>query len=177
MARRYGAQKIGSVGRALPGVALRIAASDTASPTPADEGLLEVRIREGDWLRTNDVARIDEDGFVWILGRADDFILRGGFKIDPRKLERLLESHVDVREAAVIGVTDGRLGSVPVAVLVLNESSATSSQVVSDWVRQHAAPYEVPARLIFTDEIPRNLTQKVDRRALRALIAAAEEQG
>src|SRR6185436_3210138 len=93
---QYWAAKRGSVGRAHPGCELRVVDPGTGAPVDADqEGLLEVHARQiGDatgWIRTTDVARIDRDGFVWILGRADQAIIRGGFKIRPEDVRAALE--------------------------------------------------------------------------------------
>ncbi len=104
---RYWATKRGSVGRAHPGCELRVVDPDTGAPLGADEeGLLEVKARQmGDdtgWTRTTDLARIDADGFVWILGRADQAIIRGGFKIRPDDVRAALERDPRVRGAAVV---------------------------------------------------------------------------
>ena len=122
--------KRGSVGRAHPGCELRVVDPDTGAPLgPDDEGLLEVKTRQlGDdasWTRTTDLARIDADGFVWILGRADQAIIRGGFKIRPEDVRAALERDPRVRGAAVVSRPDARLGAVPVAAVELRPGVAT----------------------------------------------------
>src|SRR5581483_8143011 len=112
--RRFGESKRGSVGRAYPGFELRVVDQAGSPVGPGEKGLLEVRgpqvggAADGSWVRTSDRARLDADGFLWILGRVDDAILRGGFKIHPDEVVTALESHPAVREAAVVGLPDPR---------------------------------------------------------------------
>ena len=90
-------------------------------------GLLEVQadqLADAGWVRTTDLARLDEDGFLWIVGRADQTILRGGLKVQPDTVRSALERHPAVRAASVVGIDDDRLGQVPVAVVELNGSAA-----------------------------------------------------
>ena len=116
-----GATKRGSVGPGPPGLraARRRRGRRRTSSAPDEVGLLEVKASQlGDdsgWMRTTDLARIDADGFLWILGRADQAIIRGGFKVRPDDVRAALEPHPAVRGAAVVGVADARLGAVPVA--------------------------------------------------------------
>ena len=120
MDREFGASKRNSVGRALPDTGLRIVDQDTGAELPVGErGLLEAKITSisEDWIRTTDIASIDEDGFVTLHGRADGAINRGGFKILPETVRRVLISHPAVRDACVVGVPDARLGQVPFAAI------------------------------------------------------------
>ena len=115
--------KRGSVGRAHPGAQLRVVDDDGNPLGPDQPGLLEVKPGQlgpsADWMRTTDLARIDADGFLWILGRADQAIIRGGFKVMPDDVRAALESHPAVRGAAVVGRPDERLGETPVAMVEL----------------------------------------------------------
>ena len=116
----FGDAKRNSVGRALPDTELRIVDPDTGAELPSGEhGLLEAKITSisDDWIRTTDIASIDEDGFVTLHGRADGAINRGGFKILPETVRRVLISHPAVRDACVVGVPDARLGQVPFAAI------------------------------------------------------------
>jgi acyl-CoA synthetase (AMP-forming)/AMP-acid ligase II len=167
--------KRGSVGRAHPGSELRIVDEDDGHLLGPDQvGLLEVKAGQlGDgtgWMRTTDLARIDEDGFVWILGRADQAIIRGGFKVRPDDVRAALEAHPDVRGAAVVGVPDARLGAVPVAVV---ERRDGGSPVTADALLAHLgerlAPYEVPVAIELVDALPRTDSGKVDLTAVRAI--------
>ena len=178
--RRYWAEKRGSVGRAHPGCELRVVDAEDGSPLAAGaEGLLEVKAAElGDdsWIRTTDLARIDDDGFVWILGRADETIIRGGFKVRPDDVRAALERHPDVRGAAVIGVPDPRLGAVPVAAVELRPGSeAITAEKLVEYAATNLARYELPAQVLVVDELPRTASAKVDLAAVRALFTEPED--
>jgi long-chain acyl-CoA synthetase len=172
--REYGVVKRGSSGRALPGVELRVIDRATFTELPrGEEGLLEVKMPTADWMRTSDLAVLDDDGFLWIRGRADDVILRGGFKVDPRKLEAVLQQHPAVHEAAVVGVPDERLGAVPVAAVVLRTDAHATPEELIAWTRERTAPYEVPTQVAITTELPRTVSQKVSRDGVAKLVAAS----
>lgn len=124
---RFGANKRGSVGRARPGVALRVIESDTGSVLPPDApGVLEVKVdRCGDeWLRTTDLARLDAEGFLFVQGRTDGAINRGGFKLQPGEIVAVLNAFPGVLDSAVVGLRDARLGEVPVAAVELKKVRA-----------------------------------------------------
>ncbi|NED70251.1 AMP-binding protein, partial [Streptomyces sp. SID10244] len=112
--REFWEAKRGSVGRANPGSRLRVVADDGTVLGPGETGLLEVVPGQlgpsSDWIRTTDLARIDSDGFLWIVGRADQAIIRGGFKVIPEDVRTALESHPSVEGASVVGRPDDRLG-------------------------------------------------------------------
>jgi acyl-CoA synthetase (AMP-forming)/AMP-acid ligase II len=173
----FWAAKRGSVGRAHPGCELRVVDPRSGAVVDADEeGLLEVKARQmGDetgWVRTTDQARIDVDGFVWILGRADQAIIRGGFKIRPDDVRAALERDERVRGAAVVSRPDARLGAVPVAAVELR---AGSQPVPADDLLAEAAKllarYELPDELRVVDALPRTPAGKVDLAAVRELFA------
>ena len=121
----WGPRKRGSAGRAHHGIELRVVDPDTGSVLPAGEtGLLEARGRQlpgadGAWLRTTDLAAVDDDGFLFIRGRADEAINRGGFKIPPSVIEDALAAHPAVDEASAVALPDARLGQVPAAAVTL----------------------------------------------------------
>ena len=105
--REFGAVKRTSSGRVLPDTEVRIIDPETGEPVPTDHrGLLEAKIAtvSPDWIRTNDLASVDADGFITLHGRADGAINRGGFKVLPEAVRRVLVSHPAVRDAAVVGV-------------------------------------------------------------------------
>jgi acyl-CoA synthetase (AMP-forming)/AMP-acid ligase II len=175
----FWATKRGSVGRAHPGCELRVVDPETGDPFgPDTEGLLEVKARQmGDslgWTRTTDLARLDTDGFLWILGRADQAIIRGGFKIRPDDVRGALERDPRVRGAAVISRTDARLGAVPVAVVELRggPSTATPDDLLAT-AGEVLARYELPAELKVVDTLPRTPSGKVDLTAVRGLFEEA----
>ncbi len=166
----HGAAKLGSVGRALPGVDLRVIDTETGEVCPEDgEGVLEVDPPRragglpGGWLRTNDRARIDADGFVWILGRADDVIIRGGFKVDLGQVEAALCRHPAVADAVAVGLPDERVGTVPAALVVLHEPGSVGSEELIAATRDLLPAYAVPVVLREVAEIPRTSTMKPAR--------------
>lgn len=172
--RAYWHAKRGSVGRAHAGCELRVVDADRGTVLEADaEGLLEVRagqLGEGaDWIRTTDVARIDADGFLWILGRADQAIIRGGFKVRPDDVRAALERHPGVRAAAVVRRPDARLGAVPVAAVEPRERGAVAVDALLTHAATMLAPYEVPVEVRFVDTMPRTASAKVDLAAVAAL--------
>jgi acyl-CoA synthetase (AMP-forming)/AMP-acid ligase II len=170
--------KRGSVGRAHPGCELRIRTrGDGRVLPPGETGLLEVRSAQlgadAGWVRTTDLASLDADGFLWIQGRSDDAILRGGFKIAPAEVEEVLERHPAVREASVVGLPEPRLGSIPVAAVELEEGGPeTDSDQIRSFAQQHLANYQVPARILIVEALPRTPSLKVSRPGVQALFGA-----
>jgi len=138
--------------------------------------VLEVRTAQSagggaqDWVRTSDLARTDADGFLWIDGRVDGAINRGGFKIDPEEVARTLREHPGVRDAAVVAAPDPRLGQVPVAAVEPEPGAEPTAAELRDWVRSHLEPYKVPTAVVLVGELPRNAALKPDRQAILALL-------
>ncbi len=177
--REWGERKRGSVGRAHPGCELRVVDPDSGEPRPAgEEGLLEVRSAQlgpgSEWTRTTDVAALDGDGFLWIRGRADSAIIRGGFKVLPPEVAGVLEQHPAVREAAVIGLPDERLGQVPVAAVELVEGAAVNAGELQAFARERLAAYQVPARIRVVERLPRTPSLKVSQPGIRQLFEAGQ---
>jgi len=172
---RWWKEKRGSVGRAHAGCELRVVDAESGERLdPDEEGLLEVKARQIDggraWTRTTDLARIDADGFVWILGRADQAIIRGGFKVLPDTVKAALEGDPRILGAAVVGRVDERLGAVPVAAVELRPGAgAVSADELLDTAGQVLARYEVPDELMVVDALPRTPSGKVDLAAVRGL--------
>lgn len=173
MQRDFGAAKRDSVGRPLPDVRVRIVDPDTGDEVAVGEpGLLEAKVAPigPDWVRTTDIASIDADGFVTLHGRADGAINRGGFKILPETVRRVLISHPAVRDACVVGVRDARLGEVPVAAIEVSPGlRAPSDDELADLVRRALPVYTVPVAFAVVDELPRNPALKVSLPAVAAL--------
>jgi long-chain acyl-CoA synthetase len=173
----FGATKLGSVGRAYPGVRLRVLDPDDRELPPDESGVLEVdppqragHLPSG-WLRTSDRARIDEDGFVWILGRTDDVIVRGGFKVDLATVTATLLAHPAIAAACVVGLPDDRLGTVPAAVVQMVDGTELATGELVDWVREHLPPYAVPVVIRTVPAIPQTSTFKPDRIAIRQMLS------
>lgn len=176
--RLHGKTHVGSSGRPHPGVQMRtVDPIDAHVLAPGEEGILEVLAPQaasgnGHWVRTTDLAVIDDEGFLWIKGRVDDAIIRGGFKVHPSKVERAFKEHPAVLDAAVVGLEDTRLGAVPVAAVVLREDAEQPSiEELLLFVEGRLTRYEVPTRVVVVGEIPLTLSMKVSRPALRALFA------
>lgn len=163
--RRYGAEKPHSVGQPLPGVHVRIVDPDTAAEVPAGSiGLLEARVEVigPEWVRTTDLASMDQDGFVTLHGRADGAINRGGFKILPETVRRVLISHPSVLDACVVGVPDARLGQVPFAAVELRRDAVAPTEAeLKEMVREALPSHHVPVAVSVVDALPRNAALKV----------------
>lgn len=183
--RAHWAAKRGAVGRVHRNVAARVVDPVSGAPLPDGvEGVLELKGDQlgsayalaGDaWLRTTDRAALDADGFLFIRGRADDAIVRGGFKVHPDDVVKALDQHPAVREAAVVGVPDARLGAVPAAAIILREGvDPPSSEELKAWLRQRLIAYQVPAHFRFVEDFPRTPSMKPSAPGLRELFAQAE---
>jgi long-chain acyl-CoA synthetase len=172
----FGVTKRDSVGRPLPDTQVRIVDQDTGAELAAGEqGLLEAKVApiSPDWIRTTDIASIDADGFVTLHGRADGAINRGGFKILPETVRRVLISHPAVRDACVVGVPDKRLGQVPFAAIEAAPGvPVPSDDELKDLVRQSLPVYNVPVAFAVVDELPRNPALKVSLPDVAALYDA-----
>lgn len=172
--RAFGEAKRGSVGRARRDVAIRTVDPQDFAPQAAGEtGIVEVKgDRYGpDWIRTNDLAMIDADGFIFLRGRADDAINRGGFKILPEDVAAVLRQHPAIADAVVIGIPDSRLGQVPLAAIELPDGgSAPEHGVLDAFIRQHLPAYMAPVEYRVVDALPRTISLKVSRPELRAML-------
>jgi acyl-coenzyme A synthetase/AMP-(fatty) acid ligase len=171
---RWGDKK-GSVGRAFPGVRLQVVDDDGAVLGPDVTGRLQVASAQaggsGDtWIATSDLAHLDEEGFLYVDGRADDVILRGGFKVSPETVVRALRAHPAVADAAVAPVPDQRLGQIPIAAVELRAGVVTDGDALREHCRTSLTPYEVPARIFIVEALPRGAALKVDRRRLLAML-------
>lgn len=168
-------QKVGSVGRFQPGVTGRVVDPETGEELPAgDEGVLEMQAAQfgngGAWLRTTDRSVIDADGFLFIKGRADLAIVRGGFKVHPDDINKQYEQHPAIREAVTVGIDDRRLGAVPVMAVILKTGATVPSDAeLTAYGREHLMPYQVPVRFAVVDDVPRTPSMKPALVEVRAL--------
>jgi long-chain acyl-CoA synthetase len=179
--RKFYPEKRGSVGRMNPGIDARIIDTENFLPLAAgDTGLLEIRaphLGDGSWIRTTDLAVLDADGFLFIKGRADSAIIRGGFKIFPEDIVAALQTHPAILEAAVIAIPDPRLGQVPVAAYTLKAGADDPGEGELDQLlRQSLMPYQVPTHFLRVEELPRTPSLKVSQPALRALVVERLQQ-
>jgi fatty-acyl-CoA synthase len=119
------------------------------------------------WLRTGDKGWTDEEGYVYLAGRADDMIIRGGENISPEEVEDVLHSHPKVDEAAVIGVTDPEWGQEPRAVVVLKKGETATQEEIMEYCRSKLSGFKRPRSVVFVDALLRNPMGKVLRNKLR----------
>ncbi|MSV79108.1 MAG: AMP-binding protein [Actinobacteria bacterium] len=172
--RQFGDTKTGSVGRPNQGVEVRVVDAETGESVPnGSVGLLEVRapqLAQSGWTRTTDLAHMDDDQFLWITGRADDVIIRGGFKVATGEVGKVLAGHPSVLEACVIGLPDQRLGQVPVAAVQLrDDAEPITSEALLIWAREKLSGYQVPVELRIVAELPRTPSMKVSQVEVRNL--------
>lgn len=126
------------------------------------------------WLRTGDVAEIDEDGFIAIVDRIKDMIAVGGFKVFPSQVEAVLLEHAAVKEALVIGVPDAYRGETPRAYVTLAEDAEASAAELQTWLNTRVGKHERVSGVVIRDELPKTMIGKLDRKALRAEVLVDE---
>lgn len=124
------------------------------------------------WYRTKDLVRMDEDGFVYVVGRLSDMIIRGGSNISPAEVERALREDPDIRDATVVGLPDPVYGQAVAAAVVIESGATFDPDHIRRGLGERLATYKVPTRLVRVDRLPNNATTgKVDRRAVAALMS------
>jgi acyl-CoA synthetase (AMP-forming)/AMP-acid ligase II len=174
------AKRLGSVGRPVPGIELQIRDKDGTVLGPGETGELFVRgeqvsgrytgigsvLDEDGWFPTRDVALLDEEGYLFIGGRSDDTIIRGGENIAPAELEEVLIEHPQVRDVAVVGVEDPQWGQAIVAVVVPAAGIDPDPEQLREHVRKSLRGSRTPDRVVFRDELPTTPTGKVLRREI-----------
>jgi len=176
--------KPGSIGLPIPGFEARIVNDQDEDVSQGAVGELIIRgpgvmkgyhnqpvataetIRGG-WLHTGDLAKMDEDGYVFIVDRKKDMIIRGGYNVYPREIEEVLYTHPDVIEAAVIGIPDSELGEEVAAVVALRQGSRTTMEALRQFVKEQVAPYKYPRKIHLVQELPKGPTGKILKRAIR----------
>ena len=176
--------KPGSVGIPIPGVELKIVDENGEEISLGEVGELVVRgenvtpgyyqnveetkrVLKGSWLFTGDMARIDDEGYVYIVDRKKDLIIRGGFNVYPRDVEEILNAHEQVVEAAVVGVPDERVGEEMVACVVKKRGSEVTEEELIIYCQDHLAKNKTPRRIVFLDALPRNGVGKILKTQLR----------
>lgn len=180
------AARLGSVGRAVPGVEVEIRGPETGQPLSAGE-IGEVFVRgdqvsgeyegnraldDGGWFPTKDVGMLDEDGFLFLKGRADDVIVRGGENLSPGEIEETLLAHPAVAEAAVVGIPDREWGEAPAAVVVPVPGESVDADELKDWVRSSLRSSRMPTVVVERTALPYSETGKLLRRVLRDELTA-----
>ena len=182
-----GERRAGTVGFPLPGVEARIRV-DGQEVSQGEIGVLEVRgdnvfqgywqmpektaeeLLPDGWFITGDLAKIDEDGYVTIVGRSKDLVITGGFNVYPKEVESLIDDMPGVLESAVIGVPHPDFGEAVVAVVV-PEGGGLEASAISDGLADQVAKFKQPKQVILLSELPRNTMGKVQKKALRETYA------
>jgi long-chain acyl-CoA synthetase len=181
----------GSVGKPVPGVEVRIERPDGSAAGPGEDGEICVRgpvlmagywnapgetahTLRGGWLHTGDVGRLDSDGYLYLVDRIKDLIIRGGYNVYPRDVEDVMVTHPDVVAAAVVGRPDRKYGEEIVAFVQLRAGAAAGPEELISYGRQHLSAVKYPREVRIVDAIPLTSVLKTDRKQLRALVAGGE---
>jgi long-chain acyl-CoA synthetase len=187
-----GPQKIGSIGIPVSDVEVRIVDPETGerelpagvvgemilrapqrmvgywnNPTETSE-TLRVHGTGGPWLHTGDLARMDDDGYIFIVDRKKDMLKTSGFQVWPREIEEVLATHAAVKEVGVAGIPDPVKGEVPKAWIVLHSGQAATAEELRAFCRERLTHYKVPAQVEFRDHLPKTLVGKILKRELLA---------
>ena len=177
------ANKPGSVGPALEGVKVKIVNENDQELSRGEIGEFCVQgpnvmqgylnlpeataeAMKGGWFHTGDLAKIDEDNYVYIVGRKKDIILVGGMNVYPSEIEQCLYNHPEILEVAVIGIPDKDRGEMPKAFIVLKPGSNSEPKEFILYCRKHLANYKCPKQVVILDSLPKNPTGKVDKKLL-----------
>jgi long-chain acyl-CoA synthetase len=176
-------RKAGSIGTPIEGVEMKVVDDDGNELAAGEVGEIVIRghnvmkgywnrpdateetIRDG-WLHTGDMARVDEDGYFFIVDRKKDMIIRGGYNVYPREIEEVLYEHPAVREAAVLGVPDDQLGEEVAAAVALKDGCETTSDELREFVKEQVAAYKYPRKVWFVDDLPKGPTGKILKREI-----------
>ena len=178
-----------TVGRPRPGFEVRIADGEGRHVTTGEAGEVVVRgptvmagylddpdataatLSPDGWLRTGDLGVLDDRGYLRIVGRIKDMFIVGGFNVYPAEIENALLRHPDIKQAAVIGIPDDRMGEVGMAFVVTNSGDPSAAAEIQSWCRDQMANYKVPRAVEVVDELPMNATGKVVKDDLRARVS------
>jgi long-chain acyl-CoA synthetase len=177
-------RKAGSIGTPIEGVEMKVVDDDGNDPPQGEVGEIVIRghnvmkgywnrpdatagaIGADGWFKTGDMARIDEDGYFFIVDRKKDLIIRGGYNVYPREIEDVLYEHPAVREAAVIAVPHDQLGEEVAAAVALKDGEIASPQDLQAYVKEQVAAYKYPRHVWIVDELPKGPTGKILKREI-----------
>jgi long-chain acyl-CoA synthetase len=178
-------RKPGSIGLPIDGVEMRVVADDGTEVPQGEVGEIAIRgpnvmkgywqrpeataeaIDPAGWFRTGDLARVDEDGYFFIVDRKKEMIIRGGFNVYPREIEEVLYEHPAVHEAAVIGIPHESLGEEVTAAVSLKPGSEATAEDLRDYVKERVAAYKYPRKVWVLDELPKGPTGKISKREIK----------
>jgi len=178
-------RKPGSIGTPIEGVEMQVWDDQGNELPPGEVGEIVIRghnvmkgywnraeatseaITSDGWFRTGDMAKVDEDGYFFIVDRKKDLIIRGGYNVYPREVEEVLYEHPAVQEAAVVGVPDEALGEEVGAAVVLRQGEDVGADELKQYVKSQVAAYKYPRRIWFVDELPKGPTGKILKREIQ----------
>jgi len=181
--------RVGTVGKALPNTEIKIVDDDGQILAPGEPGELCTRgycvmrgywgdaertaeaIDPGGWIRTGDVATMDENGYVRIVGRSKDMLIRGGENIYPREIEEYLYTHPKIDQVQVVGVLDEKFGEEIVACILLANGATATEEEIREYCRGKLAHFKIPRYVRFVDDFPMTVTGKVQKYVLREQLA------
>jgi long-chain acyl-CoA synthetase len=177
-------RKPGSIGTPIEGVEMQVWDDDGNEVAQGEVGEIVIRghnimrgywgrddatrdaITEEGWFRTGDMAKMDEDGYFFIVDRKKDLIIRGGYNVYPREIEEVLYEHPAIQEAAVIGVPHDELGEEVGAAVVLKQGESLDADELKSYVKDQVAAYKYPRKVWFVDELPKGPTGKILKREI-----------
>jgi long-chain acyl-CoA synthetase len=176
-------RKPGSIGTPLEGVEMKVFDEDDNEVAQGEVGEIVIRghnimkgywqrpdataeAMRGGWFHSGDMARVDDDGYFFIVDRKKDLIIRGGYNVYPREVEEVLYEHPKIREAAVVGVPHDQWGEEIGAAVVLHEDEELAPEQVSAYVKERIAAYKYPRLVWFLDELPKGPTGKILKREI-----------
>lgn len=185
-------RRLGSVGKPVPGVTVRIVGPDDAELPPGQDGEICVRgpvVMTGYWnapeataealrggeLHTGDVGHLDEDGYLYVVDRIKDLIIRNGFNVYPRDVEDVLLAHPEITGAAVVGRPDPRTGEEVVAFVSVTPGSQVTPDRILTYAKEHLSAAKYPREVRVVDTIPLTSVLKTDRKALRRLLTSGDQ--
>jgi long-chain acyl-CoA synthetase len=178
-------RKPGSIGTAIKGVEMKVADKEGNPLSPGEIGEIWIRghnVMKGywrrpdateevmtpdGWFKSGDMARVDEDGYYYIVDRKKDLIIRGGYNVYPREIEEVLYEHPAVRDAAVIGVPHPEYGEEVAAAVALVPGASITPQELRDYVKGQVAGYKYPRHVWIVDELPKGATGKILKREIK----------
>jgi long-chain acyl-CoA synthetase len=187
-------RKPGSIGTPIEGVEMKVVDDDGNEVDQGEVGEIVIKghnvmkgywnreeateeaIKDG-WFYTGDMAKIDEDGYFFIVDRKKELIIRGGYNVYPREIEEVLYEHPAVAEVAVVGVPDEKMGEEVGAAVALKKDQDVSEDELRDFVKNEVANYKYPRKIWFVDELPKGPTGKILKREIEVPEPAASEAG
>lgn len=180
-------RKIGSIGRLVPSMEIKVVDQEGNTLGPGEKGELLIKgpvvmkeyyksveqtneVKQGEWFRSGDVAKIDEDGFVYIVDRSKDVIIVKGHNVYPKEVEEVIYEHPDIVEVSVVGYAFNNIDEEVVAFVVVRNREQLDEETIINFSKQRLTDYKNPSKVVFIDELPKNATGKIDKNTLRKML-------